>query len=353
MSYEDEISAAVDEVTKGMHVTPDDFGSSKDGMGGGSESKAADTPAKEQEEASGDQGGQKEVQSAASESTPKKWTKESAKGEAPAKETGQQEEAAGKQNGESKQDPAPGVSANMLARAHAVGVPLEEARTFKSDDELADFVSLVEDGIRRQAIAEASVKSEGEAGKSAEAKKDELTLPDLDPELHDEEVVKLYGNLREVVEKQNARIKELTESQMQSVQANQAAVEREVTQWFDDQVAGLGDKMKETLGEGGYHSLRQGSPQLAKRDEIASQMQVMLAGYETTGQPVPSRERIFSDAARIVLGTEMEKSRYKEVAKTLENREGLHVNRATGKQGESELDPETEIAGMLQEQFGV
>ena len=242
---------------------------------------------------------------------------------------------------------APAISDGVITSAIQAGMSMEDVRSFSSEGQLLRTVELLS-----QAAAAATF--EASATEDVAEKEDGVldSLPKLDPEQVEPEVIKMFEVFTGVIRKQQEAIDGFREYKDQAARANQDAAVREATEWFDTQIKGLGEDFHSSLGVGNYGMLTRGSSQVAKRDEIANQIAVMIAGYEQTGQHAPSREAIFSAAARLVLHDEYGEAQTKKISKSLAKRKGQHVSRVGGSGTKSKQDPDAETAAMLDERFG-
>lgn len=236
------------------------------------------------------------------------------------------------------------VSDEALSRAVLVGIPLAEARKFTSDESLLSVV----DSIYR-----ASTAGEDAEGGAAETEETDpfADLPELDPDEYDPKVIKTFEAMKAALKSQNETIKEFRQSQEESARVANESAAREVEQWFDKQVESLGEEFTEALGTGAMSALERGSSQYAKRDEIASRMAIILAGYQATGQQAPPREDVFNEAARLVLHDQFVSARERKLADDLKNRAGQHIARPGGKKAKQTQSPYDEVAAELDRKF--
>lgn len=240
---------------------------------------------------------------------------------------------------------APSVpSETALIDALRVGIPISDARTFASDESLYRAI---------EAVKIAAAESAGnENGGEESPEQDPLAdFPELDPEKYDENVIKAFEATKALIRAQNETINELRSSHEQSVVAGRQSAARDVEQWFDRQVEALGEDFAESLGKGAYSALDRGSSQFAKRDQIASKMSIILAGYQSTGQSPPPREEVFSEAARLVLHDDFVAARERKLAKDLENRAGQHIARPGGKNTKQTKSPLEETAELIDRKY--
>lgn len=244
----------------------------------------------------------------------------------------------------------PRLSDDAVARAIRIGFTLSEARSFRSEAALTSACHIAEQAKKFTNEQEQEEKPQKDQVKDEE---DPLALFDkLDPETYDADFIKLMGAMADQVRAQREELRELRTNQEQSAQVNQEAAAREVKIWFDKQVKELGADFHETLGTGDYDSLSQGSPQLVKRDEIAEQMAVVLAGYQAMGQPAPPREEVFSQVAKQVLQDVFSKTERQKLEKDLRKRSKSHIQRTGSKGVKTESkDPTEDIAAEINKEF--
>jgi hypothetical protein len=251
-----------------------------------------------------------------------------------------------KESTQQKAEPV-AISDAEVARAIRAGFTMEDIRTFPSEDSLSRVVTEV-----------LAVKNAVKQDTQKETQKEEtkpvdpfVDFPTLDPEAYEPEVIKAFETLKNIVKGQSEAIEQFKTQQQETRQVSEAAAAKEAEQWFDKQVEGLGQDFTDALGTGGYSSLATGSVQLAKRDAIASQVAVMLAGYRQTGQTTPPREEVFDAAARLVLRDEYQRISEQNLTKDLTKRSKQHIQRAGSQSAKTKLSPDEEIAAEINEKF--
>jgi hypothetical protein len=239
--------------------------------------------------------------------------------------------------------PAPStISDEALTAAVQAGLSVADARTFQSDDALLRVVRNIT-RLSESRVPPAEVKEPTPEVDLIAA------LPQINEDDYDPNVVKMFDGMKAILQDQQKTIASFQEGQAASAQASQEAVDREVTQWFDKSMNDLGFDV--ALGVGGHGDQALGSSQLAKREEIAKQASVLMAGYNQTGQPAPQRDEIFQAAARLVLVDEYQTMRDEKLSSELKDRAGQHINRAGGKKTKIQQSPEDEIAAMLDNKY--
>jgi len=183
-----------------------------------------------------------------------------------------------------------------------------------------------------------------------------VVLEKLDPDEYEPEVINILNALASEIKSQRNEIKTLKEEQGQfltaSQAASQAANEAEIEKWFDGQVNSLGDEFSPILGKGSYSSLDTNSSQFQKREEIAEQIAVLLAGYNSVGKEPPSRDELFQKAVRFVLADEIKKIEDGKLQSSLAKRSKQHINRSGKRSTKTGSEkPEDEVARMLDERY--
>jgi hypothetical protein len=261
---------------------------------------------------------------------------------------GEQEGASGDSEGDSRSTGAGGepvastISDEALTAAIQAGMSLSEARSFGSEKDLLSVAGRMRD-LSTPAVPARVPEPAPEVDLFA-------ALPELNPEdYEDPKVIEMFDGLKTILQEQQKTIASFQEGQAASAQASQEAVDREVTQWFDESMNNLG--FEEALGVGGHGDQALGSSQLAKRDKIAGQAAVLMAGYSQSGQPTPQRDEIFQAAARLVLVDEYQAKRDEKLSSELKGRAGQHINRANGKKTKTQQSPEDETAAILDEMY--
>lgn len=239
----------------------------------------------------------------------------------------------------------PVISDVALTRAVQAGIPLADAREFANEAALDRNVAIIErmrEIRREQAVEEAE-----------EVKDPFADLPKLDPEKFEPEVIEAFEKITDIVKGQSAELDAFKNHQDGLTEAQQVANTKEVTQFFDEQITGLGDEFSDALGQGDTNSLPRGGMQFAAREQIAEQMSVLLLGYDASNLTPPPREEVFDAAARSVLQKEYQQIHDKELSGKLEKQATQHLQRAGGSQDTSTLTAEEEVVQALDSKFGV
>ena len=238
------------------------------------------------------------------------------------------------------------LSDSIVAAAVNAGIPASVALSMESDGQLEDLVRSVM-GARPQAEGEEKEEVDPFAG-----------LEKLDPEVYGKEAIAMFDKFRDVFKAQQEQLDELRTSQGDMALVSAAAAEsaqsgaaKEVGDWFDEKISGLGEDFTEALGTGGYGALDRGSSQFAKRDAVAQSMAVTLAGYKASGMEAPPRDEVFQAAVRVVLGDDIVKNEETKLSEKLSKRGTQHISRANGQQSTNTDSAEVEVARELDEKY--
>jgi hypothetical protein len=237
----------------------------------------------------------------------------------------------------------PVIGDDAITMAVRAGIPYGDARRFPDEESLKRATASIE------RVRETLKPKDNEPDPLEEIRKK------LDPEKYEPEVIETFDSLLNVVKKQRDELKALSEKSenvvSQNTRSQQEQTSREITEWFDSQVNKLGDEYSDVLGKGSVNSLDQKSPQYAKRDAIASRIAIMMAGYNVSGMNPPPRDEMFNDAARLVLGDEMQRVKDAKLAKDLQERGSQHLQRVRGKGQKHNQSPIEEAAAMIDAKY--
>jgi len=246
-----------------------------------------------------------------------------------------------------------GIDDDLLSRAVRAGISLKVAREFKSKEALGSICEELEEQQKRYNEALAYAREREDTSKKEEEKED--PLKDFDginvDEYENPEDIKLLKTLADEVKRQRQIIEELQSGQSTALQYSQEANAREVVDWFDKEVAGLGEDFHASLGKGKYDSLQDGSEQKAKRDAIADVIATFLAGCQQMGKAPPDRSELFKRASRLVLSNEYEKIETDKLSKKLEQRSKQHIQRASSGKGDSTKGVTEDIIAELEGKY--
>jgi hypothetical protein len=256
-------------------------------------------------------------------------------GQAASDESGKAKPAAGKDESADLDKAKPvEIGDSHIERAIKAGMSIADAKEFKSPAALERFCSMLE--------AKKADKPDGKDAKPVahdELLNDINAIPDLDPAEYDEKVVAVFKALKGIVLRQHSTIGDMRDNQT-----------RGEGNWFDNQIAALGDGVVDAVGKGTKEKLDPKSSQAAKRNEIEDKFSVLSAGYKAAGKPV-EREAVFSEAVKLVLGDVAAKQSETEKAAVLAKRATQHISRPNGSRNAPSSDPLADVAGALDRKF--
>ena len=177
------------------------------------------------------------------------------------------------------------------------------------------------------------------------------SLPKLDPEHYDDEIIQTFDAMKTMLKEQRDQLQLISDGSADREKANQNEASREIENWFDGRVENLGEDFADVLGKGGHYSLAPGSSQFAKREAIADQVGILMAGYAVSGREEPPRDEIFNTAARSILGDDFQAIRDRNVAAELKLRKGQHLLRPSGAKVVKEQSVEDEAAAQIDAKY--
>jgi hypothetical protein len=241
-------------------------------------------------------------------------------------------------------------SSAVLEQAVRAGIPLDDA-SLMPESALQNVIASVE---REVLAAKERAQSEIASQKKEEEQKEPNpldNLPKLDPEVYDEDVIRAFDQVSEVIKSQSKQIEDLKVASEKASSHGQDEALREAGRWFDDRVASLGEDFHDSLGKGTWSSLSQGSSQAANREKIAEQIDVMASGYTATGRTVPPRDELFSKAARFVLQGEFDRVREQRLSDAMTKRSATHLHRPGSSNVTKNMTPAEEAAAAVNAQF--
>lgn len=216
-------------------------------------------------------------------------------------------------------------SDELVTRAIRAGMSLKDAKTIVAQDvdALERQIQLLEKAGQTAKAQAGEGDEEADAGKSAGADEDPLAgIPDLDPDLYDENIVAGFQAMKSIIKKQGETISRLS-----------SGGEKD---WFDSQVKAL--NIKDLTAD--------------QRAELNNQFDVLKAGYAAKGQKVDDGS-IFQLASKMILGDAMKEAKEVKTEKKLEKRAAMQTNRPGGTAARKKGDAFEEVAEEVdKEVFG-
>lgn len=221
--------------------------------------------------------------------------------------------------------PSPEVerSDELVTRAVRSGMSLRDAKAIVSQDAdaLERQIQLLEKASQPQGDKASEGEGDASAGVGAGVGADPLEgIPDLDPEVYDENIVAGFKAMKSVIKQQSETIQQLSSGGEKS--------------WFNKQV----------------ESLKMGNLDGAKQAKLNDQFDALKAGYAAQGKEVDDGVA-FQQATQLVLGDDIEAAAEADKGKKLKQRAKLQTNRPGGPAVKPKGDPLTEIAEEINQEF--
>jgi hypothetical protein len=194
-----------------------------------------------------------------------------------------------------------GIPDDLIERAIRAGIPMKDAREFKSAEFLERMCGKLEEKAK-------PADGQSPGGEASDGKGDDDPLagiPDLDPNEYDEDIVKGFKNLKDIIRKQQEMIAKLGEGT-----SRQGAT-------IDSRLQQLGDAFAKAAPAGSE-----------KRARLESKVNVLKAGYKAAGETI-DEDAVFQEAVQLVLGDVQAEVSEANKAESLKKRKGLHLNRPT------------------------
>lgn len=242
--------------------------------------------------------------------------------EAPKDENKGADDVAGDEE-EDDDDDAVALPNELIERAVKAGLSLDEVNQYPNEALLSKVLERIE-GSAGEAGSQAGAGevAPGE-GADASTSMDDLlsSIPDLDPDEYDEKVVSGFKSLKEIIKRQN-----------ETIEGMQGAKKQD---FFTTQLEGVKDFTK-------------GDP--AKVAGVREKFDVLKAGYKAAGKSVTD-ETVFNEAAKLVLGSEMEAARQSKKGKAAGKRSAQRIQRPTGRKASAKPTVQDEVAAELDRKF--
>lgn len=225
-----------------------------------------------------------------------------------------------KDTGEEAAPAAGQPTEGTIERAVKLGIPLAEAKQFPTEALLDRMCARIEGSKGGSSKEPGSSESAGTKGGEDDPADLLSQIPDLDPDVYDEGLVRAFAAVKGIARQQQATIAELRGQTGHN--------------WLAAKLEGLKDI---TRGD------------QTKESAVREKFDVLKAGYRNAKKEVAD-DAVFSEAARLVLGSDLDKNKHREEAAG--RRSGQRIQRPTGRRAEVKPDAAAEIAAMLDRKFG-
>lgn len=219
----------------------------------------------------------------------------------------------------SKADDIPAISQAALDRAVSLGIPLEAAKNFGSEQQLTGFLD-------RQSKADQGEDSPKEPEKPKEEDADDPYVP-LSEDDYDPVVIELHKKNWEL-RQEIKDIKQKTE-RVETYESQQR--QERLMNDFDNLTNSSPDEFKDYLGKGSLKELKQDSSEYQNRVKLMNHMAAVAQGYKATGQTPPSMNEIFKGALHSLFPEALKKTSEKELQSQLKKETGKFAHRPRGR----------------------
>lgn len=208
------------------------------------------------------------------------------------------------------------LSNTVIERAVKAGLSLDEVKQYPNEALLTAMCDRIE----------GFAGDDGSPGDAADDHEGVVNneIPDLDPDEFDDRIVAWSKSMKGIVQQQQEIINELRGERSKDSFTRQAE---------------------------GVKNFTKGNPE--KLGELRAKYDVLKAGYKAADQNVTD-ESVFSEAAKLVLGSEMESARAKKKVTAARDRNGQFVQRVSGSRTKApQADVLTETAELLAKKFNL
>jgi hypothetical protein len=218
---------------------------------------------------------------------------------------------------EEKPDPEPEKPKEISRSDWAdYGLTEEEARSLDEKGELGRALDLID---RRFAKLGSESTPKDAAPKAQDAPSYRTLETKLDPDIYDEGLIGQVNEIVDYVKSLHQKLEEVTGSSRR--------------QRMDAFFAGLGEDYESVFGKGSLDDLPSRSVLRERRLEVERTVEALRAGYERTGQPIPSENVLMERSARMVAGNEMQALARKRAAEQARDAQGQFVAKPTHREG--------------------
>jgi hypothetical protein len=243
-----------------------------------------------------------------------------------------------------------GVTPAAVMRAIQVGISAADAVAL-GDDKLVD--QLINERVQDEADAIAAEEEAAQRAADEKAAEDKLktlqeSLPTLDPEETDPNVIEAFEAMKKLITDQQSQLDQFRTEQASQSSAADAVREREVATWFEGKVTELSEGFDKVLGENGVGAVNI-TPEIG--DAIAGKVAVTVEVHRANGWPIPSLDDMFEEAARSVMKDDFARLDEAHLLEKMEKRSGQEISRPGGSKSKTERSPDEEVADMLNKRY--
>ena len=198
------------------------------------------------------------------------------------------------------------VPPELIAEALQKGMTVSDVKAMRSPEELRAVL----DAIPGKSEDKADQKEEKEGFKL-----------DIDRDEFDDASLAVFDKLEGTINQLMDKVAQDEEKQRQVMEANQKASQQAQVQAavkeFDEQVSNL---PKDLFGEGAGINLPQDSKELANRTKLWNEACLQATAFATSGQEVPSMDKLLDRAMKVAFPEVVEKERLKQLTEKVDQR---------------------------------
>lgn len=192
------------------------------------------------------------------------------------------------------------------------------------------------------------------AGAPVQAKVDEkppdIPIPKIEPgEDIDEALAKKFNTTIAELHKQlTDKFDETTKAHTERMDRSERAVQQQqramFIRAFDEMAASNSNGYSDLLGEGKTMGFRAGSKQRVNRERVMEEMQVIVAGKQVRGQPIPDDAELYLQALRAAHGDRSARAAREELDGELGARKKAMIRRPGGKAQKVSKEAQAKLA---------
>jgi hypothetical protein len=206
------------------------------------------------------------------------------------KKDGKPPEKTEEQSGKEPAEEKPKLSPEILLRAANAGLTLAQAISFSSNEDLENALAIFE------AKTPKPDDKTGKDGKEGE-EKPEIYDCGLDPGEYDENIIKKFNEMGQTIIDLKKQLKVSQEKVSEdSDKATRNATIIAHTAWIDSQFSKLGPETEDLFGKGNHKDLKPDTEHYKNRAAVDREVMAIAAGYKSTGQSPPPKDKIFERA---------------------------------------------------------
>lgn len=249
----------------------------------------------------------------------------------------EQDQEADEQSGEEEtQENDDEIDPSLIERAGKAGMTESQIKGFSTAKDLENVIDILE--------AQKGSEQQDEQEQEKQEEDEEYDCK-LDRTLFEDALVDTINNLGKQFQ---SKIKEIEQKYSTLETGYQQQQAEEFDNWLDGQFNSLDEDFKEVFGEGDVKTVANKPDNFKNRSAVFAEMRALAAGYEATGQKVPSRDKLFELALNNKFGNIKQKAAANKTSKMLTGRAKQALGRSSRQPSNKKGVDE---AVLLSEQF--